>query len=87
MAWIPHYEEVLIVPLNMRIHYALARRSAPALDTDKALNSIPTDFGLGSIDAAVFHLRPRAQRTAQMSKVETQNYMGVLERGGLNIHG
>jgi hypothetical protein len=85
VAWFPHYEEILIIPTDNAITDGMRRETANAFGN--VLRDLPDDFGLGSIDAPIFHIRPRAQRTAQMAPIESQNYRGLLERGGLKLNG
>jgi hypothetical protein len=78
--WYPHYEALLIVSTDPAIHDGLMRTAATAFQD--VLRDLPAD-AKGDIDAPMFHLRKGAARNAKMSSTESQDYRGLLIKGGL----
>jgi hypothetical protein len=87
MAWFPHYEEYLIIPTDNSLSVGLRRETALSWGNNRIAGELPIGFNVwtGDIDCPIFHLRPRAQRNAQMAPIESQNYRGLLERSGVKF--
>ncbi len=81
--YIPHYEEIYIQTADLSLHRAMLRETALALQS-QTLGEMPRN-ALGEIDCPQFHMRRKAPRKAQVSRMELQDYRGLLKRGGLNL--
>ena len=82
MGWYPHYESLLIIPTDSALHDALTRSTTQSLTP--VLRDLPAD-AIGDLDAPIFRLRKAAARNAKMATMESQDYRGILIRGGLVI--
>jgi hypothetical protein len=80
----PGNQAFLVIPCDSGIHFGIMHETVVSMG--HVLRDLPSDFGVGDVDCAVYRIRKSAPRNAVVSnELQTQDYRGLLQKGGLNL--